>query len=121
MSVPLRIILIAVSVMTWAWILRQIRKAQMKIEDSIFWFLFSMVLVLLGAFPQIVTVGAEIVGVQSPVNFVFLTIIFVLIVKLFRMSVRISQLESKVQMFAQRYALDHAEKQGHESSCESDK
>lgn len=111
MSVTLRVILIAISVMTWAWILYRIRKAQIKIEDSVFWFLFSAVLVLMGVFPRIVSEGAKMVGVQAPVNFVFLSIIFILIIKLFRMSVRISQLESKLQTFAQRYALDHAENQ----------
>lgn len=121
MSATLRIILIVVPVMTCLWILRRIRKAQVKIEDSVFWFLFSTVLVLMGVFPRLVIIGAEVAGVQSSVNFVFLSIIFILIIKLFRMSVRISQLESKVQMFAQRYALDHAETQEHVSSCELDK
>ena len=121
MSVTLRIILIVVSGLTWAWILHRIRKAQMKIEDSVFWFLFSAVLVLMGMFPQLVTTGAEMVGVQSPVNFVFLSTIFILIIKLFRMSVKISQLESKVQMFAQRYALDHTVTQEHESPRKTDK
>lgn len=121
MSVTLRTILILVSVMTWAWILIRIRKAQMKIEDSIFWFLFSAVLVLMGVFPGIVSMGAEILGVQASVNFVFLSIIFILIVKLFRVCVRVSQLESKVQAFAQQYALDHVETQKHEPSFELDK
>lgn len=111
MSVTLRIILIVVPVLTCAWILFQIRKSQVKIEDSVFWFLFSAVLVLMGVFPRLVTIGAELAGVQSSVNFIFLSIIFILIIKLFRMSVRISQLESKVQTFAQRYALDHVKEE----------
>lgn len=36
----------------------------------------------------------------------FLAIIFVLIVKLFRLSIKISQLESKMQTFVQTYAID---------------
>ena len=110
MSTMLRVMLIGISAMTCVWILRRISKAQVRIEDAVFWLLFSAALVLMGVFPQIVTIGADILGVQSDVNFVFLGILFILIVKMFRMSIKISQLESKLQTFAQGYALDHTEK-----------
>ncbi len=85
----------------------RIRKAQVKIEDSVFWFLFSIFLVFIGIFPSVVDWGAHLIGVQSSVNFIFLSIIFILILKLFRMSIRISQLESKLQTFVEIYALKH--------------
>ena len=107
MSATLRIILILGSIATCIWVLVRIRKAQVKIEDSVFWFLFSAILVLIGVFPGIVSWGADIIGVLAPVNFIFLVVIFVLIVKLFRLSIRISQLDSKVQTLTQKYALDH--------------
>lgn len=121
MSVTLRISLIVVSVITCIWILRRIRKAQVKIEDSVFWFLFSTVLVLMGIFPQVMTEGAKIMGFQSPTNFVFLGIIFIMLVKLFRMSIKISQLESKLQGLTQRYALDQVKSGKEKSSFELDK
>lgn len=107
MSTTLRIILIAASLATCMYMLVRIRKAQVKIEDSVFWFFFSALLVLMGVFPQIINLGTTLVGVISPVNFVFLVIIFLLITRIFRMSIHISQLESKVQSLVQRYALDH--------------
>lgn len=106
MTITLRIVLLLASVLNCVWIIQRIRKAQAKIEDSVFWILFSGLLVCMSIFPQIITWGAAITGVYSPVNFVFLAIIFVLIVKLFRMSIRISQLESKLQTFVQTYAID---------------
>jgi len=57
-------------------------------------------------FPNVVEWGALITGVQSTVNFVFLVIIFVLLLKLFRLSIRLSQVENKLQTFAQTYAID---------------
>ena len=107
MSVTLRVLLVVVSVCTCAWVLHSIRRSQVKIEDSVFWFLFSALLVVMGIFPQIMTFGANLIGVIAPVNFVFLVIIFVLIAKLFRMNIRISQLNSKLQFLTERYALDH--------------
>ena len=102
----LRVILIIASVINCVWILQQIRKAKVKIEDAVFWILFSGVLIFISICPEVVEIGTKITGVQAPVNFVFLAIIFILILKIFRMTIRISQLENKIQTFAQRYALD---------------
>ena len=109
MTATLRVTLIVVSMITAVWILHRIRKAQIRIEDSIFWLLFSIILVIMGIFPELVSLGANLVGVYSQVNFVFLAIIFILIVKVFQMSIKISQLEYKLQSMVQRYAIDHKE------------
>lgn len=106
MSVTLRIALLAVSVLNFVWTVMRIRKSQVKIEDTVFWILFSALLIVMSIFPGLVEWGAKLMGVQSASNFVFLAIIFVLLLKMFRMSVRISQLESKLQTFAQTYAID---------------
>ena len=106
MTLALRVVLLIVSILNCVWIILRIRKAQAKIEDSVFWILFSGLLVCMSIFPQAVSWGAAVIGVQSPVNFVFLTIIFVLILKLFRLSIKLSQIESKLQSFVQSYAID---------------
>ena len=105
MTITLRIILLLASLLSAAWILLNIKKAKVRIEDSVFWIFFSVVLILLSVFPDIVIWGAKITGVQSPVNFVFLTIIFVLLIKLFRMTIRLSQLDSKIQTLTQSLAI----------------
>jgi len=106
MTITLRIVLLISSLLNCAWIIRCIRKAQAKIEDSVFWVLFSGLLVCMSIFPQMLEWGASITGVQSTVNFVFLVIIFMLIVKVFLLSIRLSQIECKLQTFAQTYAID---------------
>lgn len=105
MSLTLRFVLFAVSVATCIWILLCVRKSRAKIEDSVFWILFSFFLVFISIFPQVVEWGTKITGVQAPVNFVFLSMIFVLVIKLFRISIKVSHLENKLQTFAQIYAL----------------
>lgn len=109
MTVLLRIVLLIVSICNCVWIMRRIRKAQVKIEDAVFWILFSGCLIIMSIFPQIITLGAKLTGVQSSVNFVFLAIIFILQFKLFRMSIRISQLENKLKTLVQNYAIDQVE------------
>ncbi len=108
MSVTLRVVLIAVSLLHFLWTMFQIKRAKVKIEDSVYWLCLSVILILMGVFPSVVMWGAGLLGIQSPVNFVFLVIIFCLSLKVFKLSIRISQLEYKLQVFTQRYALDQS-------------
>ena len=90
MSAAIRICLILGSFFSVQYMLRRIRKAQVQIEDTIFWLIFSILLL----------------GFQAPINFVYLVIIAVLIVNQFAMTIRISQMDSKVRKLAQRVALN---------------
>lgn len=109
LSPVLRTILFLASVCITLWIMYKIRKSMAKIEDALFWIFFSFMLIVLSLFPQIAYWLSELLGIQTPVNMIFLAIIFALIVKIFKLSLRISQLENKQQDFVQRYAIDFAE------------
>lgn len=110
LSNVLRAFLFLASVWIALWILRKIRKAKAKVEDSLFWILFACMLIVLSLFPQIAYWLSGLLGVQSPVNFVFLAVLFAMILKIFRLSIRVSQLESKQQELVQRYAIDQLTK-----------
>ena len=109
MSIFLRILLLVVSFFTFWYVVRKIRKSQMQIEDTVFWLGFVFVIFMLGAFPAMGIFFADLVGVDSPVNFIFLCIIFVLLIKCFFQSIQISKLDSQVKALSQRVALDNHE------------
>ena len=111
MTVMLRIILIIASLLCFAWIVMNIRKAKVRIEDAVFWICFSAVLVLISVFPQLIDWGARITGIQSAQNFLFLVVLFILIVKLFRMTLRLSQVDSRLQHLVQTIAIEEREKE----------
>lgn len=96
MSIGLRVILIVVSLGTFAYMMRKIRKSQVRIVDANFWILFSLALIVLAIFPNLAKFLSEIIGVASTVNFVFLVVIFLLLVGLFSLSIKVSKLESKI-------------------------
>lgn len=87
MSNCLRIILIMVSVMTYFYIARKLKKSQLQVMDAFFWIVFSFVLMVIGIFPGIAIFLAKIVGIQSPVNFVYLVVIFLLILRSFMLTI----------------------------------
>lgn len=107
MSTVLRVILILMSLLVLFVMMRKIRHAKAKIEDSMFWVFFALLLVLFSIFPGAADWMSGLVGTMSTANFIFLLIIFLLLVKSFSMSIRISQLETKVKELVQRIALDN--------------
>lgn len=106
MSAQLSIILIIVSVLNLVFVLMRIRKSKILIIDSIFWILFSIFLIIIACFPNLVYYVSRFVGIQTPSNFIYTFIIFLLIVKSFLMSMKLSQLEIKLKVISQKIALD---------------
>lgn len=111
MTLMLRICLIVASLLTTAVMMNKIRKSKVQIEDSIFWVLFSGALLLFSVFPKAAYLLADLVGIQAPSNFIFMLVIFLLLVKVFSMTMRISQLEAKLRELVQRMALEELELQ----------
>ncbi|MBP3721357.1 MAG: DUF2304 domain-containing protein [Clostridia bacterium] len=115
MSLAMRILLIVGSVLTACYVLRRVRKSSMRTEDSVFWLVFSLILVVMGLFPALVTGLAALMGVMSAANLVFLIVIFLLIIKLFLMDQRISRLQRQMTETAQTVAMtEKAEKKTRE-------
>lgn len=102
----LRIFLIVGAVLLLVFMLKRIRQAKLKIEYTLFWIAFSSFLVLMGAFPKLFYRISGLIGFKSPISMVFLVIIFVLIVRMFLMTLQISQLENKIDALAQQIAID---------------
>lgn len=109
MTLLLRVVLIVVSVLTTILILRKIRQSKLQIEDSLFWIGFSFMLILFSVFPIVPAVLSELAGTYSTSNFIFLFVIFLLIVKLFHMTLKLSQMETRLKELVQKIAIDEKE------------
>lgn len=105
-----RIVLIVVSLLSTIYILKKIRQSKLQIEYAIFWIIFAGVLVIISLFPWIVTLFTRLLGMQLPVNFVFMVFIFILLLKLFMMTIELSTLENKVKDLTQELALAEKER-----------
>ena len=110
MTPVFRIILIVVSLLTTFYILKKIRQSKLQIEYAIFWILFAGVLIVFSLFPWLVSMFTRLIGMQLPVNFIFLFFIFVLLVKMFLMTIELSALENKVKDLTHELALEEKER-----------
>ena len=111
MSLELRVLLIVVSVIAVFYIVWKIRHSTMNITDSIFWIVFAALLLLFSIFPQIIIALAPLLGIQSPQNLLFLILIGLLVLKIFLMAIRMSQLQDKVTTLTQKMSIEEFEKE----------
>jgi hypothetical protein len=105
MTLTLRIVLIIASVLVVFYTIRKIRKSQLNIDDSVFWIGFSVMLLIMSIFPQIVTFFTHLLGIASPVNFVFLFVIFLILIKLFKLAIDLSITKHRLNHLIQRIAI----------------
>ena len=106
MTTNLRILLIVGAVLLLILVARKIKKAQFDTHDTFFWLGLSVLLIIAAAFPQLVYLASNVLGFQSPSNFVFLAVIAILLWRLFRLQENVSFLRRKVVTIAQEIALN---------------
>lgn len=116
MTLPLRIALFAASLLTFGYMTVKIRDSKMRLEDSLFWFCFSALLLLVSIFPQVFFWLSSLVGTMAPSNFVFLFFIFILLIVCFRLSVHLSQLDTKLRELTQQLAIEKLERHHNDES-----
>lgn len=114
MSIVIRLVLILSAAATLVLVLSRVRKERMRVQDALFWVLFVLASLLLAVVPQIAYWVAGILGVESPVNFIYLAFIFFAYLKLLSLSTKIARLESKNEDMA--YVVAFLRKQLEEKS-----
>ncbi len=119
MTFTFRVVLIVVCGLTCWYTLRKIRKSQMQIEDSLFWIILSFGLAGISIFPRAAEYMAEMLGILSPANFVFLAVIFLLLMKVFTLTLKYSQLEEKLKRLVQRLTIEEGKRRGREGSSDA--
>ena len=106
MSPALRILLLISAVAVTVFVLRNVKRSKMRIEDTIFWVFITALVLIMGLFPQVAGWFSNLLGFASEQNFVFAFFIFVLLASSYFTSKANSDLETKVKELTQQIALD---------------
>lgn len=96
--------------MVLMFVVRKIKKSEMQADDSVFWFFFAASFVLLALFPQIAYFFADLFGIESPANFIFLYAIGILLIRVFSLSTKVAHLRLKLNTLVQELALRDSDK-----------
>ena len=105
MSDILRALLLIGAVMMVAYIFHSIRRSKVQMKDTIIWLAVAVLLMVFGVFPSFVMWMAAVIGIESPANMVFLIFIAILLIRNFKLSVRVSLLEDKNITIASEIAI----------------
>lgn len=120
MGITLRIFLIVGSALVFLAIANSVRKSRIQMADSVFWVAFTLVILIIAIFPGIAYFFSNLLGFQSPSNFVFLLIIGLLLVREYQSSAQISVLRHKLEQVAQNVALgEHEQRNGRRGGRDS--
>lgn len=118
MPLSLRACLVFVSLVTLVFVIIRIRKSQIQLDDSLFWIIFSIFVFLASIVPELFSFFADILEIESPANLVFLLFIFILVIKVFSLSVKLSQETVKTRELVQRLAIEQFERHANDSKSE---
>ena len=111
MSAVFQVLLILGAVLMTYFIMKKIRQSKLQIEYAIFWIIFSGILLIFSVFPFLVAMMTRAIGMELPVNFIFLFFILILILKAFFQTIETSALENKVRNLTQRLAIEEKDRQ----------
>ena len=109
MDLKLQIVFILASVGTIIFVIRQIRKYGLNIEDSVTWILWSMMLLILSLFPAVADGIAKFLGFMSTSNFILSLFVFYLYIALVMQMIQISKLKEKEKELIQKLSIAKAE------------
>lgn len=105
MTAILRLFLCLCAGMVLLVVVRQVRKAHFNTEDSLFWLILVLGLVVVAVFPETAYFFSNLLGFQSPSNFVFLVVIALLLGRVFSLQTELVALKRKVNTLIQEIAL----------------
>ena len=103
MSASVFFLILAILVCTFVII--QVRHQRMKERYAAMWLIIGAIIIVLGAFPNLLNGVADFVGVALPVNLLFLLSILLLMGVSIHLTLELSRLSEKTRILAEEVAI----------------
>jgi len=97
----LQVILLIVSFIVFVSLIQMIRKYKLELKYSLLWLLLSFSLVVLSLVPNISVLISQLIGIETPVNALFLIGIILAMSIVFSLTVALSRISNKMKDLAQ--------------------
>lgn len=103
MSASVFFLILAILVCTFVII--QVRHQRMKERYAALWLIIGAIIIVLGAFPNLLNGVADFVGVALPVNLLFLLSILLLMGVSIHLTLELSRMSEKTRILAEEVAI----------------
>ena len=100
-----KIYFIIIAIICMVYIISEVRKKKFSIKESFWWFVASVVMLLLSIFPYSINWLAKIFGVEYPPSLLFVFCIIFLTFINFRNSKKIAEQQEKIIELAQQVSI----------------
>ncbi|QTH42330.1 DUF2304 domain-containing protein [Cohnella sp. LGH] len=104
-SFKLHIILIGTSAIGFLFIVNLIRKYKLELKYSLLWILLSLSILIIGLFPDITITLSDLLGIEMPVNTIFLIAHACSIAIVFSLTIALSRLSMKMKDVVQEVGI----------------
>jgi hypothetical protein len=109
MTLRAHLLVLAAVVVTFVFIIRLVRRRQLRSKYALLWLTIGLLMLPLGVFPKVLDTFSGWVGVHySPTTFLLLAVAFLFLVVV-QFSWELSRLESRSRTLAEEVALLRAE------------
>lgn len=105
MSIDLRITLLVGVLIYVAIIFYFLKTNKISLKYSLLWFFSAVVLLVMDIFPNAVFSAAHFIGIENPVNAVFLIFIFIMLVILISLTSIVSKQHNQIKTLIQSLAI----------------
>ncbi|MGL4742234.1 MAG: DUF2304 domain-containing protein [Sarcina sp.] len=105
MTLYLQIILFITSFLFTLYVMTMVKRKKLQLSYSILWILTGISFILLSIFPKALDLIATVLQIQTPVNALFLIIIFFLLLIIFTLTIVLSKLKMQVTNLSQSLGL----------------
>lgn len=101
------------SVAVILFLISLMRKRRLREKYAVIWMLLALVIVIVGAFPELVMRLTKLVGVDLPSNLAFAVAIVVLLIVCIQLSTEVTSIEQKTRTLVEEVALLRLEVEDH--------
>ena len=101
----LQFIILSVCILFTIYIIKMINKEKLELKYALTWLFSSLGLIIIAVFPQILDWVSVILHILSPVNALFLIVIFFLLVLIFTLTVAISKSKKQIIAISQEVGI----------------
>lgn len=121
MSVRLQIIVIIIMIAALVVFTNMVRRKSLEMKYYLPWLLMIVLLVVVTAFPHLLEIISEFLGIELPINMIFFCgFIFSLII-IFSLTIALSRMSNRIRSLAQKLALLEQEIDNGKVTVESNK
>ncbi|MGH1978190.1 MULTISPECIES: DUF2304 domain-containing protein [Rothia] len=90
-------------------VLAQVRSQNMKEKYAVLWLIVSAIIIILVIFPRLLLFFADLIGIESPVNLLFLLSIIMLIGVSLHLTAALSKMGEDIRILAEEVAILRAQ------------